>query len=462
MLNVNISSFRYRDLKSDTLKDVSIKFRAGQIYSLQGSNGAGKTTLSLIIAGAIPQLIKGEIKGEIFWNNFSILGKIDPAIVSYAFQNPSSNFCGFTPRQELGIQIKNNQQNYLQKVLDIIQKLSIESLLDLPLSSLSVGQQQKVAIAAVLATSSHVKILDEPFEFLDNESCSAVASLIETMSNQNQVFIIIDRDHWKRPFQTEVYDLSNKTSTRLPPNWKPSPLQVERFSGSPGDILLRVEGMNFSHKGKTNFSLSNFSLHVRKGECLCLFGPNGSGKSTILYLLAGLIKSGSGKFLFKDNRIGIKGLRRFSKLSFQDPEAQIFLGSVQDELLFGLKFSDIPKTDHADRLNLAKSILPFDLNSDPFSLSYGQKKLLTTVASLIMRSTVLLLDEPTAGLDENNIHHLSSALASHLSAGGAIIMSSHDIAFVENFCHRVILLKDGRQIDELSPQEITRLATLKI
>jgi len=456
MLKVEIASFRYENHNPYIFKNIKAVFELHRIYSLRGDNGSGKTTLSLIIAGAIPKLIRGELEGEVYWNNSDITGCIDPSIITYSFQNPSSNFCTFTPRQELGLEVS---QSLIEspKIQSIIRALSIESLLDLSLYNLSVGEQHKVALASALAKSSQIKILDEPFEFLDNESSEALSNLIEDLSKQENTFIIIDRHPWKREYKSQAYELSNSKLTPLSSSWKPASAKIDVYNGIPGDILLQLESVNYRYKSKSNFSLSDISFRVREGECLCLFGHNGSGKSTLLYIIAGLLKSNSGTLLFRNQKVSAKQLRGFTKLSFQDPEAQIFLNSVVDELLFGLKNSNIPPIKYDNLIDLAKATLPFDLNCDPFSLSYGQKKLLTIVASLILSPKIILLDEPTAGLDEKSIKLLSSMLVSHLEKGRAIILSSHDLEFVKMFCHRIVLLKNGKQIDDITSYQLEEL-----
>jgi energy-coupling factor transporter ATP-binding protein EcfA2 len=185
-------------------------------------------------------------------------------------------------------------------------------------------------------------------------------------------------------------------------------------------------------------------LTVCQGESVGLIGPNGSGKTTLCMVVSGLLKQDRGLIELAGQRVGLKDLRRYVKCAFQNPNSQIFADTVEEEIQFGFYYSGLDRIELEKRLEWVYSVLPFNRHQSPHDLSYGQKKLLSLIATLTLRPKLLLLDEPLASLDFKTVQLVHSLLQNYVDGGGSILILSHRIDDLASFCGRMVAMDHGK------------------
>lgn len=218
-----------------------------------------------------------------------------------------------------------------------------------------------------------------------------------------------------------------------------------------------------SHRYLGRFpALDSLSLEIREGERLALAGANGSGKSTLLLVLAGLIFPDRGSVRFcgrevREESFTDPSFQRFFRSSvgivFQNSDVQLFNASVRDELLFGLRQLDIPRDAVRERIRRYGSAMGIDhlMERHPQHLSIGEKKRVALASTLILEPRVILLDEPTAGLDPRTTRHLIDVINECAGRGATIITATQDIHLLPEFADRIVVLSEEKRVARDGP-----------
>lgn len=215
--------------------------------------------------------------------------------------------------------------------------------------------------------------------------------------------------------------------------------------------LLELDEISFARKSRKfkNNIINNISLCIPQGEFIALVGPNGAGKSTLAGLMSGLLKPTQGEI--KLNTLPLQHypeleLRQMLGLIFQHPEHQFVTESVYDELAFSMREQGLNESSIHERVIglLEQYRLSQHRHATPFSLSEGQKRRLSVAAMLSEQQGLLICDEPTYGQDQFSTQEIMDALNLRVSQGMSVFMITHDIEIVEQYCHRVIVLNQGK------------------
>lgn len=223
-----------------------------------------------------------------------------------------------------------------------------------------------------------------------------------------------------------------------------------------GNVIFELRDVHFSYLGKFP-ALHGIDITIEQGQKIAIIGANGSGKSTLLHLLDGLIfaDKGSVKFRGKELSEGIfndenfsKSFRRSVGLVFQNPDVQLFCPTVKEDIVFGPLQLGVEKKEIGKRLEELVAILDFKdlLGRSPHQLSIGEKRKVAIASSLIINPDILILDEPTAGLDPLTSHHIIDLLIQANSAGKTIITSTHDLHIVEEISDLVYVFSSNKRI----------------
>jgi len=437
VFKIDIESYKYPGCQTPVIINTYLNFREQGLYLILGDNGSGKTTFSLLLFGIIPNLIKGELKGEIYFDDKLITISTIRSTFAYLFQNPINFFTGLSIKDEISTL---NAIDYLAEGL--ISQIN----LDLPVSKLSAGQQQKIALICTLYSDKSYVLLDEPFEFLDDESLKLVKQIIQNKIDKGKSIFIIDHINQNR------YDFNGFNKFIFFKNGKPS-------SDKPNDeiidfqlpavnikssVILSVDNVFFKFSDQRRYFIEIEHLNLFTGKIIGVKGNNGSGKTTLFYILSGLLKCKKAKFSFNQILIKRKKLRRIIKLSVQNPDFQLFHSTVSNEISFALKLSDKSQEYINQSIEHAESFLPFNIYDDPSSLSFGQKKLLTIYITYLINPEIVILDEPFASLDISSINIVLKLLLEMLGKNRAILISSHNINLLNLCCHEIVELKNGK------------------
>ena len=217
----------------------------------------------------------------------------------------------------------------------------------------------------------------------------------------------------------------------------------------PGNARMarRLPGL----RGLRGQALEDLTFSVKGGTATALLGGNGSGKSTLLQLCNGLLAPDRGEILWRGapmdrSRSGLSRLREEVGLLFQDPDDQIFAGTVAEDVAFGPRNRGIPRPQIEERVEeaLASTGLQDCGDLPPHLLSHGMRKRVALAGVLAVRPRLLLLDEPTAGLDPESESLLVSALDRLVAAGTAVLLSTHDLELAARLAREAIVLREGR------------------
>ena len=205
--------------------------------------------------------------------------------------------------------------------------------------------------------------------------------------------------------------------------------------------------------------LKGVSFAIEDGEFVAFVGTNGAGKSTTMRLANGLIKPNAGEVLVDGvptTRLATSELARRVGFLFQNPDSQICCGTVRDELMFG--FRALGRDDAETRRRVDKTIehFGFAADDDPFLLNRGTRQLLALASIVVLEPPVIILDEPTTGLDYQECLRVMDVIEELHAKGTTVIMVCHDMEVVADYARRVIVMSDGRVVGEGPTFEVLR------
>lgn len=225
--------------------------------------------------------------------------------------------------------------------------------------------------------------------------------------------------------------------------------------------MLEFQGVSYAYEAQAdgNAVVSDLSFSVCKGEFVALIGSNGAGKTTTSKLMNGLLKPTAGTVLVEGvptTDLKTSAVARKVGMLFQDPDRQICQNTVSDELAFGLGLRDVPEEEIERRVGEVLSDFGFDGQSAPFMLSRGERQLLALASVVVCEPEVLILDEPTTGLDYRECMHIMDRIKKLNGAGTTVVMVSHDMELVLDFADRVIAMGGGRLVADGSPEAVFR------
>ncbi|MFW6410063.1 MAG: ATP-binding cassette domain-containing protein, partial [Halanaerobiales bacterium] len=217
-----------------------------------------------------------------------------------------------------------------------------------------------------------------------------------------------------------------------------------------GDPVVEVENLGHVYEGGVE-ALKDASFEIKKGEFVAVVGQNGSGKTTLVKHLNGLLKPTSGKVIIDGEDTKSQTLRQLSRkvgYVFQNPDHQIFEETVFDEVAFGPELQGQSEEEIKKNVNeaLESVALKEFSDEDPFSLSKGERQRVAVASILATQPEVIILDEPTTGLDYHQIESMMKLITNLNKAGHTIIMVTHTMWVVAKYAHRAIVLKDGEII----------------
>lgn len=461
MLRACDISFSYPDSKNSALKNVSFEIKKGDYAVILGTNGSGKSTLARIMAGFL-EADSGKIETD------------KNLMTGIVFQSPKeqvvseivSHDTAFGP-ENLGLEKSEVEQR-------VIESLSATDLLDKALSStsaLSLGQTQKLAVSGILALHPDLLILDEATSMLDPESRAELLGFIDASHRRGQTIVHITHDFnevlranhvivlekGNLIFDGNVDDfksrndlIQNLFGDPIPKNEIASDGHFDRLNDHNNPVLI-LQNLSFSYDDEQNVpqqknwsthaAIENFNLEIKSGTLTAITGPSGSGKSTVLELSAGLLNPSSGKIFCEKRPV----------LALQDASSALFEAYAADDVAFGPKNLGIKgkklKSLVKDSMNAVG--LPFDEFADrgTFMLSGGEKRKLALAGILAMDSDVILLDEPTAGLDPKSRRNLMMTLRKLVDSGKTVVFSTHRMDEA-GFADRHIAMSQGKIISD--------------
>lgn len=510
ILSIKDLTFSYPNKENFALQNVNLSINSGDFVVVCGQSGSGKTTLLRMLKKEIAP--HGEKQGAVFYKGEDV-EKLDDKIsaqkIGFVFQKPDQQIVTDKVWHELsfGLESLGYDSDYIRlRVGEMANYFGITSLFRKKTTELSGGQKQLMNLASVMAMSPDVIILDEPTSQLDPITANDFITTLKKINDElgltviiiehrlQEVFPIADKVAVMEDGKVICYDtprnVCEKLSNHPMSQGFPSAVRIWQKSGGKGECPLTVkEGRNFIN---SNFSerklplrntipntediitlkdvffryekggndiLSGTNLSIKKGEHFCILGGNGSGKTTTLKILAGLLKPYRGKVIIDNNKMTKKTTADFNRLGVamlpQNPESVFLKSRVIDDYTELCKIKGIEKSAYEEKINSVAEKLGIKdlLENHPYDLSGGEIQKCALGKFLISEPKILLLDEPTKGVDAYSKLSLSKILQEIKSEGVTIITVTHDVEFASIVADRCGLFFDGEVLSSLVPQE---------
>jgi energy-coupling factor transporter ATP-binding protein EcfA2 len=478
MIRIESLSFRFQGSEQYALRNLSLDVEPGEFLVVTGPSGCGKSTLALAIGGYLFRGLDGEAAGSVTVAGMDVRQApiYDVAeVVGLVQQNPEAQFCTLTVRDEVAFGLENrclSRDEIQERITWALSIVGAEHLLDRSLGTLSGGEKQKVAVAAMMAAKPQVLIFDEPTSNLDPTATAEIFGVIEHIRAKAGITVLVieHKVGYLRRFNPRLiqvqdghifYDGAMGAGSG---KQQASPASRSPDSMIPDTPLVRVENLHAGYNGHP--VLHGLSLEVQPGEFVSVMGDNGSGKTTFLHCLLGLRRPSQGRveMLGHDTRqVPVSELARQVGFVFQNPDHQLFADSVWDEATFAARnFGALDETTEA-RVGelLARCGLGDRRDDHPYRLSYGQKRRLNLISALSCQPKLILLDEVLIGQDPANAAFLLDLLREHVAAGGAVVMVNHAPEVTRRYASRLLFFNSGQiVIDAPTGQAFDQLQRL--
>nr|WP_316625790.1 ATP-binding cassette domain-containing protein [uncultured Ruminococcus sp.] len=487
-------SFAYPETDHLALKDVSITIQSGQFAVICGTSGSGKSTLLRLLKPSVRP--HGKTEGVVFYDSVrleSLSHREESEKIGFVQQSPENQIVTDKVWHELAFGLESlglSNAAIRRRVAETTAFFGLESVFEKNVSELSGGQKQLVTLASVMAMQPEVLILDEPTSQLDPVAAAEFLSCLHRISRELGVTVILCEQRLEEVFPLcdkvlllekgralaqgspqHIYQSLQQTEQtwalmpsfaciwnetgregNCPLNiakgreWLKSyaamhdtlPLYQEDIPES-GEPVLEVKDLRFRYQKDAPDILKGLHLKAKRGEFIAILGGNGAGKSTLLSVISGVQRAYHGKIS--------KHYRRCATLP-QSPRSILSGKTVRHSL---------EEIEGTDKIQMARIIalcrLESLLDRHPFDLSGGETQRAALAKVLLTNPDLLLLDEPTKGLDNTFKEQFAAIIHSLVARGVTVMMVSHDVEFCAKHPHRCLMLFGGELVAEGTPRE---------
>ncbi len=508
-------SFTYPNRMDKALNNINFTINQGECVLLCGKSGCGKTTLLRMLKSPLSPF--GEISGSIYFNGKLFAdydAKEQASKIGFVMQNPDHQIVTDKVWHELsfGLESLGMKQNEIRaRVSEMASFFGIDTWFYKNVSELSGGQKQLLNLASVMVMNPDVLILDEPTSQLDPIAAGEFLKTIEKINRELGITIILTEHRLEDAFPManrvivmdegkiiadetpndvgEILKYQNHDMYKALPtplrvhgsvkNSLPSPLTVrdgrawlieyskentlnaeaipkDKVQNNTGTVI-EVKDAWFRYEKNLPDVVKGFNLCVNKGELFCLVGGNGTGKTTALSLISGLNKPYRGDVLIKGKSVSkIKDLYNgLIGVLPQNPHSVFVKNTVYLDLLEMLSERKLTKEEKEQKVHNIAMLCRIEklLESHPYDLSGGEQQRAALAKVLLMAPEILLLDEPTKGMDAHFKEEFADILMDLKADGVTILMVSHDIEFCAEYADRCGLVFDGCITSTGTPRE---------
>jgi cobalt transport protein ATP-binding subunit len=397
------------------------------------------------------------------------------------------------------------QEEIARRVESALRQVRLEGFERRQPATLSSGQKQRLAIASVFAIEPRILCLDEPTTDLDPIGKLEVFEIVEELRERNDVTLVVveheteetlDADRivilqdgrvvCDRPAREVLQDVELLEESGVMPlqvtrffrergveseqlpltpeeganeferrGWRVSPERYRELVAADearedgyGEPVIDVEGLTYRYPNGV-LALEGVDLNIRQGEFLAVIGQNGSGKTTLVKHFNGLLRPTEGTVRVGGVETVKQGIHRLGQrvgYVFQNPDHQIFSDTVFDEVAFGPKLREMEENEVEERVSEALAAVGLQgyENEDPFGLTRGERQRVAVASVLAVRPEVLILDEPTTGLDYAEQRSMMELVERLNQAGSTIIIVTHTMWVVAGYAHRAVVMRDGK------------------
>lgn len=496
-------SFTYADTTVPALHDVSLQIRQGEMVVIMGASGAGKSTFVKCLNRVIPAFQHGQFVGEVWVCGKRLtvekVGELAQTI-GMVFQDFEAQLFSTTVRDEVvfGLeQLGVDPQDMPHRLTEALTQVGLSGFEARDPTTLSGGQKQRLAIAALLALRPRIMVFDEPTTDLDPEGRQEIFMLLEQMRSQGHTLVVVEHEVTAALAADRLILLARgEIVADGPPNEILAQVSLlERYGVKPHDCdrlfpalgaqeyprdvtaasalcqqlfptvsaavlpktnnnltrqspLLLIESLSHTYAEGTA-AVRNVSLAIREGEFIALLGKNGSGKTTLAKHISGLLLPTQGRVLLHSQELtSLPLVQTAQEVSyvFQNPDHQLFAETVEAEVAFGPRNIGLSAVEVTARVDEALSAVGLQhvREHDPFLLGRGERQRLAVAALLALRPRVLILDEPTTGLDYREQRQMMELLERLHVEGRTLIIITHVPWVAVEYAERALLMADGQ------------------
>jgi energy-coupling factor transport system ATP-binding protein len=500
MIELRRVGFGYPDSHGvPVLHDVDLTIEESELVLVSGRTGVGKSTLLGVVTGLVPRFSGGTLSGDVLVDGQSIVRQPPRErahLVGYVGQDPAAGFVTDSVEEELAYgmeQLGLPSDTMRRRVEETLDLLGIAALRSRDLRTLSGGEQQRVAIGSVLTMHPRVLVLDEPTSALDPTAAEEVLATLARLVHDLGVAVLMAEHRLERvvPFADRIFLLTGDGSVRsgtpaevlevspvVPPivelgrslGWSPLPMTVRdarRLARSadlgdppspparaPAEPHLVATGLTVVRGGTV--AVREVSVRLDAGSVTALMGRNGSGKSTLLWTVQGSRAPRAGTVRVDGVDPAAEPARRRRELVGLVPQTAadlLYLETVADECAAADAGSGQSGSGECRKL-LDRLVPGVPDDAHPRDLSEGQRLALALAVVLVTAPPVLLLDEPTRGLDYPAKSELAEVLRRLADDGRAVMVATHDVEFAAQTADRVVVLAEGEVVSEGETRDV--------
>jgi energy-coupling factor transporter ATP-binding protein EcfA2 len=450
-----LSGVRYRPpgAEHDALAGVDLELAAGELVLLSGPSGSGKTTLLRTLCGLVPHFHGGRFGGRCLVAGLDTRAARPAQICARAgivFQDPEAGTIMLSVDREVAFPLECAAwppAEIATRVGEALAEAGAGHLRARPTGQLSGGELQRVALAAALAGRPPLLLLDEPMSQLDPQAAAALGARLRALADAGACVVVTE--HRIERIAAHADRIVRMDAGRIVAD---GPGEDERrphasaHARAAGDPLAELVGIAAGYPGRA--VLTGAELVLGAGSVTALAGENGSGKSTLARVLCGLHAAASGSVrLGGEDVTPLPIEQRFPRVAFvsQDPGRVLLRERVDDEVEFGPRQLGWPADERRRAVAsvLASVGLTALASRHPRDLSGGERERVAVAAALVSRPRVLVLDEPTRGMDDETSTRLVGLLHAHAADGNAALLLTHDLELARRAADRRLTLVGG-------------------
>ncbi len=502
-ISIQDLSFTYAETTRPALQHINGEVEEGTFVVIMGHEGAGKSTLCYSLNALVPRFFRGEYAGQVVVHNVEVARARVAEMsrrVGLVLQDFEAQLFSTSVELEVAFGPENlclSRDEIERRIDHYLRFVGLAEMRRREPASLSGGQKQRLAIASVLALEPPIVVMDEPTTDLDPVGREEVLSVSDLLRQERRTLVVVDQDPdtavdanqvWlmregemvaQGPPRQVLTDLALLESCGVQPpptvalfqalGWPGQPLTVEEAialirqhnlaqprplqspaaltNGRP--VILELRDVDYIYPTRAVEALSGVNLQIREGEFLALVGQNGSGKTTLAKHLNGLLKPTRGEVLFRGRplqEIRRTEMARHVGYVFQNPDHQIFSNTVREEVGFSLRMAGMDAKTIEERVAEALAVVGLSGYEDevPFTLTKGERQRVAVASVLAAQPQVIILDEPTTGLDYRHQRSMMEMLRDLHRRGHTVIIITHSMWVAAEYAERVVVMKDGQ------------------
>jgi len=478
MIKLENISYTYPHTVQKALNDLSFLLKKGSCVMVTGPSGAGKTTLCLAASGILHHEYGGKKEGLVTVDAVDVREYPDLTAlaqkIGIVFDDPEAQMIFTTVEEEILSAIEHQGLSAAateERLASIIATTYLDELRNRSPHNLSGGQKQRVALAATLALGNDILILDEPTSELDEHATKRIVAILADLKKQGKTILLIE--HKYSHFQDLIDTLVVMENGTISAIGKPEKvladdrirsIVIADFSGIRTPVqhiqdgalplglsnpIIQVQDLSYAYGDI--LALDSISLTIRSGEFVALVGENGSGKTTLVKHFNGLLTPSRGDVIIngKNTReCSITDLARYVGLVFQNPDHMFFADTVREEVEFGLKNLGISDGDTIIDAALSEVGLEHTKALYPRWLSRGERQRLAIACVIAMQPAIMVLDEPTTGLDGNEARQVLEILKALQQKGHTIVIITHNKEIATTCADRIVTMENGKIVSD--------------